>query len=340
MRRVRLMTWCPNAVSGMHLPAFAAEQGGLFAEQGLEVELVAPAKARDSSLSGLTATVKAVADGVADFALTAVVYLLAAQTEAAGRLPVRFIAVAHQRNPIAGVVREDSGMRAPEDLPGTRAARWSPPWYADDYAGALSWMGLEPPVIVDTPGGLDAALGSGAVDVLPMWMDDAARARMQGMVLYHRGAGFAIRTVPLAIPVYTTGLVAADRLPAEVIRAMRDAFAAGYDLQRTHPEPGLAAFGRHFAGVPDEHVRNSWATLEPYAFDGAAPGSMDAGRWRDTIAHIAAIHGLSLLPGERLYRPELLARPRAPASDVGADRGGAAPLTPPARDARADRQLT
>lgn len=60
------------------------------------------------------------AAGHADFALTSVVYLLAAQTEAAGSLPVRFVATAHQRSPIAGVVREDCGMRTPEDLAGAR----------------------------------------------------------------------------------------------------------------------------------------------------------------------------------------------------------------------------
>ena len=123
MRPVRLMTWCPSSVSGMHLPAFAAAEGGLFDDRELDVEFVPAARPPDYSLSGFTARVKAVASGHADFALTSVVYLLAAQTEAAGSLPVRFVATAHQRNPIAGVVREDCGMRTPEDLAGARTAR-------------------------------------------------------------------------------------------------------------------------------------------------------------------------------------------------------------------------
>ena len=45
MQRVRFMTWCPRSVSGMHLPAFAASEAGLFAEQGLDVEFVAAADA-------------------------------------------------------------------------------------------------------------------------------------------------------------------------------------------------------------------------------------------------------------------------------------------------------
>ena len=107
------------------------------------------------------------AAGDADYALTSVPYLLAAQSEAAGCLAVRFIATAHQRNPTVGVVREDSGLRVPQDLPGTRAARWSMPWFTQEYAGALDYMGLWAPVIIDTPGDLDQALGCGDIDVIP-----------------------------------------------------------------------------------------------------------------------------------------------------------------------------
>lgn len=78
-------------------------------------------------------------------------------------------------------------------------------------------------------------------------------------------------------------------------------------MQHEQPEPGLAAFRRCFPEVSEEHARISWALYEPYAFDGATPGSMDADRWRDTIAYTAATHGLSTLPEDRVYRPELLA---------------------------------
>ncbi len=303
MQRVRLMTWCSSCVSGMHLPAFAAAESELFAEQGLEVEFVAPGPFEDYSLPGLAARVKAVAAGDADFALTSVIYLLAMQSEAGGRLPVRFAATSHQRNPIVGVVRADSGLLSPEDLAGARAARWTIPWYAQEYAGALDHLGLGAPVIVDAPGDLDQALGSGEVDVIPTWMD---------MTLYHRDAGFDVRVIALDIPVYTTGLVAADRLPTEVVRRMRDALVAGHDLHREQPELGMAAFRRRFPNISEEHARANWALYEPYAFDGVPPGTMTADRWQDTIAHASRTHGLSPFPGERLYRPELLTRALEP----------------------------
>ena len=292
------MTWCPNSVSGMHLPAFAASEAGLFAEQGLDVAYVPSAQAPE-----------AVAAGDADFALTSIVHVLDAQRRAAERLPVRFVAAFHQRNPIVGVVREDSNLREASDLAGARAARWSMPWYAHEYAGALSHMGLGAPVLVDTPGGLDVALGSGAVDVLPMWMDNLTPARARGMTLHHDGVDFAIRAIALDVPVYSTGLIAADRLPLDVVRRMRHALAAGHELQRAHPQPGLAGFRRCFPEVSEEHARINWELYEPYAFDGTTPGAMTAARWQDTIAHSAAAHDLPPLPAQHVLRAELCMEP-------------------------------
>ena len=299
MDRVRLMTWCPRSVSGMHLPAFAASEAGLFAAHGLEVEYVPSARAPE-----------AVAAGIADFALTSAVHVLHAQSRASERLPVRFVAAFHQRNPIAAVVREDSGRRTPQDLAGARAARWGIPWFAHEFAAALDHLGVGAPVLIDTPGGLDEALGSGAVEVLPMWMDDTAPARALGMTLHHGGESFAVRAIALDIPVYSTGLIAADRVAHDVVRRMRDALGAGHARQRERPEPGLAAFCRHFPEVSERHAAISWGLYEPYAYDGPAnPGSMDADRWRDTIAHTARAHGLAPLAADELYRPELVTPP-------------------------------
>jgi len=297
MERIRLMTWCRTCVSGVHLPAFAAAEGGLFAEQGLEVEFLDCARATDYTLEGFAVRPKAVASGYADFAFTAVPYVLAAQTELGGALGARFAAVCHQRNPITAIVREDSRFQSPADLQGTRAARWSMPWFAQEYMGAMSFMGLDPSVLVDGPDA-DAALLSGEVDVIPTWMD---------MTLYRVEKGYAVRTIPLDIETYSTGLLAADRLPLELVTRMRDALAAGHQLQLDQPELGLAAFRRRFPKVSEQHILDNWALYEPYAFDGGAPGAMHADRWETTIEHTAATHGLSPFAAEQVYRPELLA---------------------------------
>jgi len=298
MDRVRLMCWCRTCVPGAHLPAFAAAEGGLFAERDVEVEFADCASAPDWTLQGFAARPRAVAAGDADFALTSVAYLLAAQTAAGGRLPVRFAAVSHQRNPITAIVRADCELWEPADLAGARAARWSMPWFTQEYVGALAHLGLGAPVVVDRSEDLDQALADGEIDVIPTWMD---------MTLHHRNAGFPIRTIPLDIDVYTTGLLAADRLPSELVARVRDAFVAGYELQRAEPALGIAAFRRRFPDISEEHIQANWELFEPYAFDGVPPGSMDTDRWQTTIEHTAATHGLPAVPGERIYRPELVA---------------------------------
>ncbi len=63
MERVRLMCWCRISVSGVHLPAFAAAEGGLFAERGLEVEFVECVRSLDWTLRGFATRVEAVAAG-------------------------------------------------------------------------------------------------------------------------------------------------------------------------------------------------------------------------------------------------------------------------------------
>ncbi|HEV2060341.1 MAG TPA: ABC transporter substrate-binding protein [Solirubrobacteraceae bacterium] len=297
MERVRLMGWCRTCVTGMHLPVFAAAEAGIFAEQGIELEFVGCERAADYSLSGFTTRPKAVAAGHADFALSGVAYLLAAQTELGGQLPVRFVAVSHQRNPITAIVRADSDLEEPGDLPGRRAARWSIPWFTDEYAGALAHMGFGKPQIVDLSENIDEALASGDIDVMPTWME---------MTLYHRKPEFQIRTIPLDIDVYTTGLIAADRMPLDVVTRVRDAYAAGFDLCSERPELGIAGFMRQYPDVTEAHIRRNWALFEPYAWDRVSPGSMDAARWRTTIHYTAATHRLSIVPGQRFYRPELV----------------------------------
>ncbi len=302
MDRVRLMYWCSNVLAGLQVPVFAAVEGGLFAEQGIEVEFVR-GPTPDWTLRGFSARAKGVAAGDADFGLTSVAYLLAGHADVGARLPVRFIAISHQRNPIIGVVRAEGDLREPADLGGARVASWSMPWYAQEYAGALAHLGVEPPVLVETGGrDLDGALGDREIDVIPVTMD--------WMTFYDRTTVCPVRIIRLDVPVYTTGLVASDRLPLDLVTRMRNAFVAGHDLHRRRPELGIAAFRRRFPQISEEHIRRNWSLFEPYAFDGPQPGSMDAGRWEETAAYMAATHHLPPFPAEELYRPELLSRPR------------------------------
>lgn len=313
MEHIRLMSWCRTCLTGVHLPAFAAAEAGLFADRGIEVEFVNLIDASEASLQGFATRPKAIAAGWADFALTSVPYVLAAQTATGGRLPVRFAAICHQRNPLCAVVREDSDLWEPGDLAGRRVARWSMPWFAQEYGSALRHLGIQAPVVVDMTAGkfpqaLDAALGRGEIDAIPTLTD---------MTWHHRNAGFPIRSIPLDVGVYTSGLVAADRLDPRVVADVCDAYVAGFDLQLRQPELGITGFRRRYPEVSEEHVRMNWDLFEPNAFHRAPPGVMDADRWEFTIRYTAKTHDLSELPGERMYRPEMLTPPQKPAPALG-----------------------
>ena len=296
MDRLRLMCWCRSCVSGLHLPAYAAADHGVFADQGIEVEFVDCVSTPGGSLGAWSAMVTAVADGEVDFALTSVAYLLAGQAAAQGHLAARFAAVFHQRNPIAALVAGDSRLRAQEDLAETKVTA-SGSWFVQELDGALAQAGLAPLTVVDAPGDVRAALGAGEIDLIPGWVD---------MPPSYSREGLEIRAIPLEVDAYATGLAAADRLELELVSRMRDALAAGYELQREHPELGIEALRRRVPGLSEHHLTTAWSVFEPYAFGRPEPLSMDAERWQTTIDYTAATHGLPTFPAQRVYRQELL----------------------------------
>ena len=297
MERLRLMCWCRHCVSGLHLPAYAAAGEGLFAEAGIEIEFVDCVKTPGGSLLNWSAMSTAVAEGEADLALTSVAYHLAGQVAAGGELAARFAAVFHQRNPIAAMVRHDSPLRTAPDV-GARTMARSPTWYIQEFEAAVDHLGIARPTYVDGVTDACTDLRDGAVDMLPGWVD---------MEPSYSGDGLIVRTIPLeGDPVYTTGLVVADRLSSDLVVRVRDALAAGYRAQRAQPEVGIERLRCDRPNISEQHLSTAWSIFEPYAF-AQEPLAMDAERWRQTIDYTAAAHGLPSLPAEQVYRPELLA---------------------------------
>lgn len=87
---------------------------------------------------------------------------------------------------------------------------------------------------------------------------------------------------------------------------MRAALAAGFELQREQPELGIAAYRRCFPKISPDHLRSSWAAVEPYVFAGPPPGAMDARSRQATIDYTATTHDLPRVAPKTIYRPELL----------------------------------
>ena len=260
------------------------------------------------------------AAGGSDFCLTSVTHYLTARAQAggpgnveaggpgnveaggpgnvdAGDLPARFVAVVVRRSPMAGLVAADSSLHTPGDLAGRRLGGPEQSRLVAEFRAGMEELGLAPPELVPLDYGLaPAAMARGEVDMVCDFVDLLPRVRRQ--------AGIAVRAVPLGLDIYSSGLVAADRLPDDVVARMRAAVAAALERQREDPKAGLDELARRYPDADPLEALEGWALAEPNIFTGSPVGSSDARTWARTIAHIAGAHGLPAPDPETVYRRE------------------------------------
>ena len=263
---------------------------GLFARHGFDVELLAPAR-------GCGAGARPPAERP-EFALAAVHGHLAAL--AGGRTPgSRFVATVHQCSPLAAFVTLDSPVRRPSDLAGRRVAASTIPWFDHEYRQGLLDLGLVPgPVIQPHPSGERPSLATGEVDVIGSWAESIAPMR--------RRAGVPVRSIAFGQPIYTTGVVAADGLPAGVVEHMLAALAEAYAQQRDLPGLGVGDLCGRFPKVVAADAVEEWGLLDSYIFGDGPALAMDAARWRATLEHGARAHGFAGVALDVLCRTEAL----------------------------------
>jgi putative hydroxymethylpyrimidine transport system substrate-binding protein len=101
-----ILDWFPNAD---HVPLYVARDGGFWAKQGLEIELVAPADPNDP--------LKLVAAGQAPFAINYEPNVIIARSQG---LPVRSIGLLVEHPLTSLAFLKKSGIRTPADLKGKR----------------------------------------------------------------------------------------------------------------------------------------------------------------------------------------------------------------------------
>jgi NitT/TauT family transport system substrate-binding protein len=289
LQPVRLSFYCTTCLPGYHLPYLAAASTGLFADFGFDVELLDP--------QGGPANVNRVADGGADFCLTSIAHYLTARARS-GDVAARFVAIVVQRSPMAALVAESSSIHRPEDLAGRRLGGPPEGGMVLEYQAALDRLGLDRSEVVP----MDyreawTALAEGRVDAVADYVDIEPRLR--------RLSGIPVRAIPFGLEVYSSGLVAADRLPEERVVEMRDALVAALQRQRAHPTEGVEALVQRYPDIEPAAAIEGWRLVEPYIFTDVPPGSMDVDRWADTIGFSAAAHGLPVPVPESVYRPEL-----------------------------------
>lgn len=264
---------------------------GLFAEHGLAVEIL------DAPSGGGAANTLRVASGGADFCLTGVTYYLFARREAGPGLDARFVAALHQRSPLAAIVSAESDITEPAHLAGRRLARSKTTgWLPDELVASLRERGIASPEIVPVGyGEPPRALGTGAVEVMATFLDTTSQQQPT--------SGIPTRAIHLGHEIYASGLVAANRVPDDVVDRMVRAVRAAFELQQRKPEAGTEQFCRRFPGTAPERARETWGLLAPFVFTGPPVGAMEEHRWEETIGWLAGVHGLGDLPASSVYRP-------------------------------------
>jgi NitT/TauT family transport system substrate-binding protein len=239
-----------------------------------------------------------VAAGGADFCLTSVTHYLTARAQA-GRLAARFVSVVVRRSPMSGFVVADSPLTTPADLAGRRLGAPEASRLVKEFRAGMAMLGLGPPELVPCDYSLaPAAMARGEVDMVCDFVDLLPRIRRQ--------AGVAVRPVPLDLDVYSSGLVAADRIPDDVVARLQSAVAAALEAQRLDPKAGLDELDRRYPDADPIEAVEGWELGVPNIFTGPTPGSSDPETWARTIAHIAGAHGLPAPDPDTVFRRQLV----------------------------------
>lgn len=238
------------------------------------------------------------AAGGSDFCLTSVTHYLTARA-GAGELPARFVSVVVRRSPMSGFVVADSPLTTPADLAGRRLGAPETSRLAKEFRAGMAMLGLDPPVLVPCDYALaPAAMARGEVDMVCDFVDLLPRIRRQ--------AGVAVRPVPLDLDVYSSGLVAADRISEDVVARLQSAVAAALEAQRADPKAGLDELAARYPDADPLEAVEGWELAVPNIFTGPTPGSSDPETWARTIAHVAGAHGLPAPDPDTVFRRQLV----------------------------------
>jgi NitT/TauT family transport system substrate-binding protein len=264
---------------------------GLFAEQGVDVEILDPSGGPDNIVR--------VGRGESDFALTSVQHYLSARAEH-GDIPARFVAMIVQRSPIGALVRVDSGVRRPADLAGRRVGGDPENPQVIEFMATLDFLGIDRPELVEVAAGRGpAALGRGEVDAIVALVDAMPRRRRQ--------AGVDLRAIRVGRDdVYGSGVIASDGLPDDLVAKVRAGVVAALEAQRLGPDAGLAQMADRYGDDRTDDAPEGWRMLQEFVLTDAPTGSMDAEQWRTTLEFLCAARGFEVPRPESIYRPQFV----------------------------------
>lgn len=267
-----LLDWFVNPD---HAPLVVAKQKGFFADQGLDVELVAPADPNDPP--------KLVAAGRADIAVG---YQPQLHLQAAEGLPLKRFGtlVATPLNSL--VTLRDSGIGGLNDLKGKKVG-FSVGGFEDALLGAMlasAGLGLKDVELVNVNFALSPALLSGQVDAVI----GAFRNFELNQLSIEGHTGIAFYPEEHGVPTYDELILIAnaERMDDPRLPRFLDAVERGTHYLLNHPEESWQLFIKAHPDLDDELNRRAWADTLP-RFD-LTPAALDSARYRRFAAFLEA----------------------------------------------------
>ena len=266
-----MLDWFVNPDHG---PLIAARELGYFAEEGLEVELIAPADPNDPP--------KLAAAGRADAAVS---YQPQLHIQVAEGLPLKRFAtlVATPLNCL--VVLEDSPIRGIADLAG-RKVGFSVGGFEDALLGAMlsgHGLSLDDVTLVNVNFSLSPSLIAGQVDAVI----GAFRNFELNQMDIVEAPGRAFYVEEHGVPAYDELILVANdaRATDPQLAALTRATERGAQYLINHPEEGWALFIGAYPDLDDELNRRAWRdTLPRFAL---RPAALDRGRYARFAAFLA-----------------------------------------------------
>ena len=262
-KTVVLLDWFVNPDHG---PLIVADALGYFADEGLDVEMIAPADPNDPP--------KLVAAGRADVAVS---YQPQLHIQVAEGLPLKRFAtlVATPLNCL--VVLEDSPITGIADLAG-RKVGFSVGGFEDALLGAMlagHGLGLDDVTLINVNFSLSPSIVAGQVDAVigafrNFELNQMALAGTPGRAFYVEEHG---------VPAYDELILVAhdDRMSDPRLAALTRAIERGVQYMVNHPAAGWALFIAAHPDLDDDLNRLAWRdTLPRFAL---RPAALDRGRY-------------------------------------------------------------
>lgn len=266
-----LLDWFMNPD---HAPLVVAQARGFFADEGLDVELIAPADPNDPP--------KLVAAGQADLAIS---YQPQLHLQVAQELPLVRIGtlVATPLNTL--VVLADGPVQTLADLEGRRVG-FSVGGFEDVLLGAmLETVSLSPDAVelINVNFSLSPSLVSGQVDAVIGAFRNFELNQMD--IIGKPGRAFYVEEH--GVPAYDELIIIAhrERLDEPQLSAFLRAVERGIQYLINHPQASWTLFIQAYPDLDDELNRRAWGdTLPRFAL---RPAALDRGRYARFAAFLA-----------------------------------------------------